>query len=207
MSGHTVLVLAQAQDETANLVRPFCISSRNVGPGAAVRHAGVGLRVGWGIGRPAVAVDRPSGCGGRCLLQASAAPGDRAVQAERSSPVTNVAAWAREFAAKVGGTLVYKSLSTGVLTAVGDQFFAVAVHADSPEAESDWRSRYDDLRYEVCETPGEVRRGGQAYLREFSLTFGAFDFSVTPDGRWWFLECNPAGQWGWIAERRWRRWG
>ncbi|MGH3806966.1 MAG: hypothetical protein ACRDRU_10105 [Pseudonocardiaceae bacterium] len=30
--------------------------------------------------------------------------------------------------------------------------------------------------------------------------FGAFDFSVTPDGRWWFLECNPAGQWGWIAE-------
>lgn len=66
---------------------------------------------------------------------------------------------------------------------------------------SGWRARYDELRYEVCETPGEVRCGVLAYLREFGLTFGAIDFSVTPDGRWWFLECNPAGQWGWIAEQ------
>ncbi len=149
----------------------------------------------------------------------------------------------REFAAEVREGLVYKSLSTGVvteqdevriiytsrltaddldddaiglcchlfqewipkafdvrLTVVGDRCFAVAVHAGSPEAEVDWRSRYDDLRYEVCETPDEVRRSVVAYLRAFGLIFGAFDFSVTPDGRWWFLECNPAGQWGWIAE-------
>lgn len=157
--------------------------------------------------------------------------------------LTNVGARAREFAAEVGGALVYKSLSTGVvteadevriiytsrltasdlddgaialcchlfqewvpkavdvrLTVVGGQCFAVAVHAASPEATIDWRCRYDELRYEVWETPGEVCCGVQAYLREFGLTFGAFDFSVTPDGRWWFLECNPAGQWGWIAE-------
>ncbi len=159
------------------------------------------------------------------------------------SLVTNVGSRAREFAAEVGGALVYKSLSTGVvteqdevriiytsrltaddlddaaialcchlfqqwvpksfdvrLTVVGDRCFAVAVHAGSPEAEVDWRSRYGDLRYEVCETPGEVRCGVVAYLRAFDLTFGAFDFSVTSDGRWWFLECNPAGQWGWLAE-------
>ncbi|MGH3830688.1 MAG: ATP-grasp ribosomal peptide maturase [Pseudonocardiaceae bacterium] len=159
------------------------------------------------------------------------------------SLVTNVGAQVREFAAEVREGLVYKSLSTGVvteqdevriiytsrltaddlddgaiglcchlfqewipkafdvrLTVVGDQCFAVAVHADSPEAEVDWRSRYDDLRYEMCETPDEVRCGVVAYLRAFGLIFGAFDFSVTPDGRWWFLECNPAGQWGWIAE-------
>lgn len=159
------------------------------------------------------------------------------------SLVTNIGARAREFAAEVGGALVYKSLSTGVvteqdevriiytsrmtagdlddgaialcchlfqewvpkvfdirLTVVGEQCFAVAVHADSPEAEVDWRCRYDHLRYEVYETPAEVRSGIRAYLHEFGLTFGAFDFSVTPDGRWWFLECNPAGQWGWIAE-------
>ncbi|MGI9000983.1 MAG: hypothetical protein ACR2GH_04890 [Pseudonocardia sp.] len=86
------------------------------------------------------------------------------------------------------------------LTAVGHRCFAVAAHAGSPEAEIDWRSRHDDLHYEVCEPPADVRRGVQAYLREFGLTFGAFDFSVTPDGRWWFLECNPVGQWGWLAE-------
>ena len=86
------------------------------------------------------------------------------------------------------------------LTVVGDRCFAVAVHAGSPEAHVDWRARYDGLRYQVCETPEEVRCAVVAYLRAFGLTFGAFDFSVTPDGRWWFLECNPAGQWGWIAE-------
>jgi hypothetical protein len=77
----------------------------------------------------------------------------------------------------------------------------VGARAREFAAEVDWRARYDELRYEVCETPGEVRCGVRAYLREFKLVFGAFDFSVTPDGRWWFLECNPAGQWGWIAEQ------
>jgi hypothetical protein len=62
------------------------------------------------------------------------------------------------------------------------------------------RDRAGSLRYEVCGTPDEVRCGVVAYLRAFGLIFGAFDFSVTPEGRWWFLECNPAGQWGWLTE-------
>lgn len=86
------------------------------------------------------------------------------------------------------------------LAVIGNRFFAVAVHADSPEATVDWRSRYDDLRYEVCQTPEAVRHGVAAYLRPFGLVFGAFDFSITPDGRWWFSEFNPAGPWGWLAE-------
>ena len=159
------------------------------------------------------------------------------------SLVTNVSTAVRNFAVEVGGALVYKSLSTGVvteqdevriiytsrltaddlddntialcchlfqewipknfdvrLTVVGEQCFAVAVHTGSPEAQVDWRRKYDELRYEVCETPDEVRCGVVAYLRAFGLTFGAFDFAVTHDGRWWFLECNPAGQWGWLVE-------
>ncbi len=160
--------------------------------------------------------------------------------------VTNIGAEARKFAAEIGGDLVYKSLSTGVvaeqdelriiyttrladgdldesndqsielcpillqrwvpkafdirLTVVGERCFAVAVHTENPEALVDWRSRYDELSYQICSTPDEVRCGVLAYLRRFALTFGAFDFSVTPDGRWWFLECNPAGQWGWVVE-------
>jgi hypothetical protein len=30
--------------------------------------------------------------------------------------------------------------------------------------------------------------------------YGAFDFSIDRDGGWWFLECNPNGQWGFITE-------
>jgi ATP-grasp ribosomal peptide maturase len=86
------------------------------------------------------------------------------------------------------------------LTVVGEHCFAVAIRTEQPEAVIDWRRRYDALRYEVIDTPTEVRAGVLSYLHAFGLTFGAFDFSVTPDGVWWFLECNPAGQWGWIAE-------
>ncbi len=30
--------------------------------------------------------------------------------------------------------------------------------------------------------------------------FAALDFIVDPDDQWWFLECNPNGQWAWIEE-------
>ncbi|MDQ0748134.1 hypothetical protein QF034_002365 [Streptomyces africanus] len=35
-------------------------------------------------------------------------------------------------------------------------------------------------------------------MNRFRLVFGAFDFCVGEDGRWWFLECNPSGQWYWL---------
>ena len=38
------------------------------------------------------------------------------------------------------------------------------------------------------------------YLKRMHLNFGCFDFIVTPDGEYVFLECNPNGQWLWIEE-------
>lgn len=159
------------------------------------------------------------------------------------SLVTNSGPRAREFAKRLGGRIIYKSLSTGVITesnelrivyttrlgvddlddraisicchlfqqwvpkafdvrmtVVDTNAFAVAVHTTSVETHTDWRSHYDDLSYEVCVVPENVHVAVLSYLRSFNLTYGAFDFSVTPDGQWWFLECNPAGQWGWIAD-------
>ena len=39
-----------------------------------------------------------------------------------------------------------------------------------------------------------------ALLGRLDLPFGAFDFAVTPDEEWVFLEINPNGQWGWIED-------
>ncbi|MGH3821564.1 MAG: ATP-grasp ribosomal peptide maturase [Pseudonocardiaceae bacterium] len=86
------------------------------------------------------------------------------------------------------------------LTVVGDQFFAVAIHASSDQARVDWRSDYDALKYEPIDTPEDVRYSINTLLERLGLPFGAFDFTVTPDGRWWFLELNPNGQWGWIED-------
>jgi hypothetical protein len=84
------------------------------------------------------------------------------------------------------------------VTMVGDQPLAVAIHADSDRGHVDWRADYEALRYERVEVPAPIVDGMIAYLAGFGLSFGAFDFAVTPDGKWVMLECNPAGQWLWL---------
>ncbi|WP_231973965.1 hypothetical protein [Pseudonocardia sp. HH130630-07] len=86
------------------------------------------------------------------------------------------------------------------LIVVGVHLFAVAIHAHSPAARLDWRTDYDALSYTVIETPPAIEDGVRRFLRDSGLTYGAFDFVVDPHGRWWFLECNGGGQWGWLAE-------
>jgi hypothetical protein len=59
-----------------------------------------------------------------------------------------------------------------------------------------------DARLQIAVTvvPTGVRRRVSAFMRHFGLTFGAFDFIVTPEGAWRFLEVNSNGQWHWIEQ-------
>lgn len=85
------------------------------------------------------------------------------------------------------------------LTVVGDHMFPVAIHAGSDRARDDWRSDYDALEYEPVAIPEAVADGVRRFMAGFGLNFGAFDFAVLPDGRWVFYECNPSGQWQFVA--------
>jgi D-alanine-D-alanine ligase-like ATP-grasp enzyme len=71
----------------------------------------------------------------------------------------------------------------------------IGVRIDSPDL--DWRRRQDLMRCTPVEVPEAVACAAVAYLAELRLTYGAFDFAVTTDGDWYFLECNPNGQWAW----------
>ncbi len=84
------------------------------------------------------------------------------------------------------------------LTVVDDRFFPVEIYAGSERARIDWRTDYDSLTYKVTHVPDRVRDGVRALMRHFGIVFGAFDFVVTPDGEWRFLEVNSNGQWSWI---------
>ncbi|WP_327135119.1 ATP-grasp ribosomal peptide maturase [Streptomyces sp. NBC_01343] len=79
------------------------------------------------------------------------------------------------------------------LTAVGNRLFAARI--DSPDL--DWRQRQSLMECAPIAVPDPVARAVCAYLTAFRLTFGAFDFAVTAAGDWYFLECNPNGQWAW----------
>ncbi|MBC3991888.1 ATP-grasp ribosomal peptide maturase [Streptomyces sp. AC563] len=79
------------------------------------------------------------------------------------------------------------------VTAVGGQLLAVRI--DSPDI--DWRRRQDLMTCTSIDVPEPIAHAAVAYLAEFGLVYGAFDFAVTAEGVWYFLECNPNGQWAW----------
>jgi hypothetical protein len=62
----------------------------------------------------------------------------------------------------------------------------------------DWRHGARYLPWRPCEFSDEIASAVQAFLQEFNLTYGSFDFIVTNEGRWVFLECNQDGQWTWL---------
>ncbi|WP_435876969.1 ATP-grasp ribosomal peptide maturase [Streptomyces acidicola] len=80
------------------------------------------------------------------------------------------------------------------VTVIGKQVFCVRIDSDL----LDWRTDYLRLRYRVVRPPPGIFEPLSAYLDRFRLVFGAFDFAVDRQGQWWFLECNPSGQWAWL---------
>ncbi|MFJ3215675.1 ATP-grasp ribosomal peptide maturase [Kitasatospora sp. NPDC086801] len=83
------------------------------------------------------------------------------------------------------------------VTAVGDRLFGLRIA--SPDL--DWRRRQNLMSCTPVTVPPPVARSIAGYLADFRLVYGAFDFAVTPDGSWQFLECNPNGQWAWQPEQ------
>jgi ATP-grasp ribosomal peptide maturase len=79
---------------------------------------------------------------------------------------------------------------------VGQEAFCVRITA--PPGVVDWRAEYKNLSYASVDCPQDTRHALLRFLDSFDLAYGAFDFAVTEDGSWWFLECNPNGQWAWL---------
>ncbi len=85
---------------------------------------------------------------------------------------------------------------------VGDRIFPVAIHPMSEAARIDFRADYRALRHEVIELPVVVTHGIRRFMAESGLLMASMDFSVDRDGRYYFLECNPAGgQYGWLEAK------
>lgn len=85
---------------------------------------------------------------------------------------------------------------------VGEEIFAVAIHAGSQASYVDWRSDFPALTYEVMELPEAVAKGLRMFMAELGLVYGAFDLVIGSDDHneetVWLLECNPGGQYGFL---------
>ncbi|MFB7270672.1 MvdC/MvdD family ATP grasp protein [Streptomyces sp. NPDC056244] len=86
------------------------------------------------------------------------------------------------------------------LIVVGDRIFParIDIKAGTPEAPVDYRAHYEDLTYRPVDVPCAVQEGVTALMAHYGLRYAALDLLVDGDGRWWLVDLNPAGQYGWI---------
>lgn len=86
------------------------------------------------------------------------------------------------------------------VTVVGTNVFATAIWSQANlETEVDWRrGTRIDLKHEKIELEESISLRCIDLVRDLGLKFGAIDFVCDQDGKLWFLEVNPNGQWAWI---------
>lgn len=83
------------------------------------------------------------------------------------------------------------------ITIVGHSVYPVKIETKN---KIDWRADYENHRYTLIDCPNEIIEKCFQMMKDFSLSFGAFDFIVTPENKWVFLEINPNGQWLWLEK-------
>jgi glutathione synthase/RimK-type ligase-like ATP-grasp enzyme len=79
------------------------------------------------------------------------------------------------------------------VTMVGEQIFAASTDVSQSDYPQDVRFNYD-ARYVSHKLPAQVEDGLRRLMSAMDLQYGAIDLRRTPDGRYVFLEINPAGQ-------------
>jgi glutathione synthase/RimK-type ligase-like ATP-grasp enzyme len=79
------------------------------------------------------------------------------------------------------------------VTAVEGEFFAAAADVREAEYPQDVRMNIN-AKYEVHELPSETAEKLRELMNQLGLVYGAIDMRLTPEGRYVFLEINPAGQ-------------
>lgn len=86
---------------------------------------------------------------------------------------------------------------------VDDRVFATRILSQAhDETQVDWRRGVrKDLEHQPMELPREVSCACVAVTADLGLRFAAIDLVEDVDGRFWFLEANPNGQWAWIEQQ------
>ncbi|GLF94942.1 ATP-grasp ribosomal peptide maturase [Streptomyces yaizuensis] len=79
---------------------------------------------------------------------------------------------------------------------VGNKMFGSRINVDGDHL--DWRWDYERISFSPIELPSDVRTGIQRFMTGLGLVYGAFDFGIGQDDRWWMYECNPSGQWAFV---------
>jgi glutathione synthase/RimK-type ligase-like ATP-grasp enzyme len=85
------------------------------------------------------------------------------------------------------------------VTTVGHRVFAARTRRGAAVDQLDWR-RSEDVGniFEKADIPRDVSDKLLLLCKRSAIQFGAHDLIEAPNGDFYFLETNPAGQWGWL---------
>lgn len=86
------------------------------------------------------------------------------------------------------------------VTVVGDEVFAVSILGDDDQGVSgDWRAEKGRCNYHPVTLPIDVESRCARLVLECGLTFAGIDLAFH-EGRHYFLEINPTGEWCWLVD-------
>ena len=86
---------------------------------------------------------------------------------------------------------------------VRGKIFAFSLHRDFLHHTADWREMIaPEQEWRVHHLPGAMTAAIEAYMRALRLDFGRLDFLLDTEGRYWFCEVNPNGQFAWLDLER-----
>ncbi len=87
------------------------------------------------------------------------------------------------------------------VTIVGRQLFSFAINSQQmPGAETDWRKEGAALvnSWKPYPLREDITQALMAMMDAYGLNYGAIDLILTPDGQYYFLEVNAAGEFFWL---------
>ena len=83
------------------------------------------------------------------------------------------------------------------ITIIDENVYPVAIKYEDNGVDEDWRTRKDDLHYELIELPEDIENKCLKLLKRLNLNFGCIDLVKQSDD-YYFIEINPTGEWDWL---------
>ncbi|GEP97856.1 ATP-grasp ribosomal peptide maturase [Chitinophaga cymbidii] len=87
------------------------------------------------------------------------------------------------------------------ITIVGKKIFSFAIDSQKlPASQTDWRKEGAALaeEWQPYLLPPAIEQSLQALMDTYGLNYGAVDLILTPEGEYYFLEVNAAGEFFWL---------
>ena len=85
------------------------------------------------------------------------------------------------------------------VTVVNDKLFCASITVDGKPTVGDWRLEKDRTAFTPYCLPADISQKCVSLVKALNLTFGAIDLALY-QGQYYFLEINPTGEWGWLAD-------